>query len=190
MGGPLLNLLKLKPVQKEIELTSDQKKKLNALYQELQDAFDPKKLSRLSGDEQLAQMKKMGDEMDAEIAKNQKRVEAILFPKQLERVKQIQLQMRLQMPGFALADPEVAKELRLSDDQKAKIKAVNRSNPTIGEMRPGGGFPSAEDMKKMVEAHKERQRKIMDILTAEQQEKLEKMKGLEFNISALRSGPR
>ena len=190
MGGPLLNLLKHKAVQKEIELTSDQKKKLSALYKELQDAFDPKKRLSLSEDEKLAQMKKMSDEMDAEIAKNEKRVEAILLPKQLERSKQIQLQMKLQTPSFALADPEVAKELGLTDDQKATIRSLNRSTLTIlGEMRPGGGFPSAEEMKKMVKAHNERQSKATDILTAEQKEKLEKMKGPKFDLSALSSGP-
>ena len=187
MSGPLLNLLKHKPVQSEINLTADQKKRLSSLNKEIQEAWDPEKISKLSPDEQLARLKEIGDKMDEEKAKNQKKVERILSPQQLERVKQIHLQVKLQTPGFALVDPQLSKELGLTNDQKTKIKAMNaEAMNAMGGFRPGRVDPASEDIKKMVKAHKEREIKIIDTLTADQKERLEKLQGTKFDISTLR----
>ncbi len=50
-----------------------------------------------------------------------------------------------------------------------------------------GERPSAEDREKMTKAHEETETKLMDVLTADQKEKLEKMKGQKFDISVLRA---
>jgi Spy/CpxP family protein refolding chaperone len=195
-GGPKLKLLTNKAVQKELALTSDQKDELRAIYREVLEYAKadiarnpPGALSNLSKEERVARLKKDFEAEKAEIAKNNKRIEAILLAEQLERLKQIQVQMMFQTPGFALVDPDVMKELQITEEQKAKIVALNRLAPGMDAMRPGGGLPSAEKMKKLVDANKEREAKIMDVLTAEQKEKLEKMKGRKFDLSLLRGRP-
>ena len=77
----------------------------------------------------------------------------------------------------------------ITNEQKAKIVALNRSGPTLDDLRPGGEFPSKDEMKKLVKAQKEREAKILDVLTAEQKQKLEKLKGPKFDLSLLRDGP-
>jgi DNA-binding MarR family transcriptional regulator len=187
MGGPLFNLLEKDRIQKEIKLTADQKKKLAALNKEIHDAWEPEKISKLPESEQSAKSKAMAAAMDEEKAKSDRKVQGFLLPKQWERLKQIHLQMQLQVPGFALIDPQIAKALALTDDQKAKIKALNKETAEmLGRMRPGGGYPSMEEMKKMLEERKARDAKVLGVLTSEQKQKLEQMKGPKFDVSPIR----
>jgi Spy/CpxP family protein refolding chaperone len=90
---------------------------------------------------------------------------------------------------MALSNPEVAKELGLTDDQKAKMKTIQEDARKDMPRFTPGERPSAEDMEKFQKAMKGTETKLMDVLTAEQKEKLEKMKGEKFDVSALRGGP-
>jgi Spy/CpxP family protein refolding chaperone len=188
MGGQggMLMLLQNPEVQKEIELVADQKEKLQKLATESREAMREKMgdMSDLSQEERREKMQEMRKEMEEEMAKTQKKVEGILLPHQLERVKQIQLQV--QGPA-ALANPEVAKALALTDDQKSKIKTINEdAMKAMRDMFTNGTRPSQEEMQK---SRKEVETKLMDALTAEQKEKLEKMKGPKFDTSSLMRGP-
>ena len=190
MGGPgggMLMLLQNEKVQKEIELDADQKEKIQKLAAETRETMRSRMgdMSNLSREERQTKMTEMRKEMQEEAAKTQKKVEGILLPKQLERIKQIQLQLQGVM---ALANPEVAKELGLTDDQKAKIKSINEEAMKARREMFAGGRPSAEDREKMTKAREENETKLMDVLTADQKEKLEKMKGEKFDVSALRGG--
>jgi hypothetical protein len=190
MGGPLLNLLQEERVQREIKFTADQRKKLTALNKEIHDTWDPEKISKLPESEQLAKSKEMANVLDEEKAKNDKKVQGILLPKQWERLKQIHLQMKLRTPGFALVDPQLAKTLALTDDQKAKIKDLNKETMgTLGRMRPGGEYPSKEEIKKLLEERKTRDAKVLDVLTPEQKKKLAQMQGPKYDFPPPRGRP-
>jgi Spy/CpxP family protein refolding chaperone len=192
MGGPgggVLMLLQNEQVQKNIELDADQKEKLQKLATETREAMRAKMgdMSNLSQEERRTKMTDMRKDMEEETAKTEKKVEGILLPKQLERIKQIQLQVQ---GVAALANPDVAKALELTADQQAKVKSINEeSMKAMRDMFAGGGRPSAEDRDKMTKARKETETKLMDVLTADQKEKLEKMKGEKFDVTALRGGP-
>jgi Spy/CpxP family protein refolding chaperone len=199
-GGGYLRLLQNEKVQKEIELVADQKQKLEALAKEAQEARRAKMgdMSKLSREEMQKKMEEVGKEMQEEVQKTQKKVEEILLPHQVERVKQIQLQSQLEMmPGMTLASPEVVKGLDLTEDQQAKIKTINEeAMKAMGDMRPGGGRPATDEEREkrkkareeMDTKRKENNTKLMDVLTAEQKEKLEKMKGPKFDVTSL-GGP-
>ena len=181
--GSLLMLLQNEQVQKEIELVADQKEKVTALNKETQDARAAARadMANLSQEERQAKMKEAAE-------KTEKKVEGILNPKQLKRMEQIQLQVQ---GGVALSNPKVVKALALTDDQQAKIKTINDdSRKAMADMRSGGGPPSDEDRAKMQKSMKETETKLMDVLTADQKGKLEKMKGEKFDTSVLRGGPR
>jgi Spy/CpxP family protein refolding chaperone len=201
-GGGYLGLLRNEKVQKEIELVADQKEKIEKLAKETNDARREKMgdMSKLSREEMQKKWAEVGKEMQEEAAKTQKKVEEILLPHQVERLKQIQLQSMLQFgPGMALANPDVVKGLALTDDQQAKIKSINEETmKAMSEMRPGGGRPATdEEREKRQKARdefdtkrKESNTKLLDVLTAEQKDKLEKMKGEKFDLSSLRpAGP-
>jgi Spy/CpxP family protein refolding chaperone len=189
MGGGMLMIVQNEQVQKDIELDADQKEKLQKLSTETREAMRAKMgdMQNLSAEERRTKFEEMRKDMEESAAKTQKAVEGILLPKQLERVKQIQLQSQGTM---ALANPDVAKELGLTDDQKAKIKTIGEeAMKAMRDMFAGGGRPSAEDREKRTKARQENEKKVMDVLTAEQKEKFEKMKGEKFDTSVLRMGP-
>jgi Spy/CpxP family protein refolding chaperone len=188
-GGGMMMILQNEKVQKDIELDADQKEKIQKLATETREAMRAKMgdMSNLSQEERRTKMQEMRKDMEEETAKTEKKIEGILLPKQLERIKQIQLQVQ---GVAALANPDVAKALELTADQQAKVKSINEeSMKAMRDMFAGGGRPSAEDRDKMTKARKETETKLMDVLTADQKEKLEKMKGENFDVTVLRGGP-
>jgi len=167
----------------ELKLTDEQETKVADLQKESQAEMQKNFEKMRANQGEQPDWKKMGEEMKAQQAKTQKKVEELLEPKQLERIKQIQLQMKLQMPGSALSDPELAKDLDLTDQQKEKIKSLGKDAfKGMGGMRRGGGMPSADDMKKMQKALKDQSAKYLNVLTKEQKEKLETLKGEAFDV--------
>jgi Spy/CpxP family protein refolding chaperone len=173
MGGMLLQNEK---VQKELDLTAEQKEKLQEVNKENRDAFGS--LRDLSQEERMTKMREMGE-------KAQKKVEGILLPNQVKRLKEIQLQAQGTM---ALANPDVAKELGLTDDQKEKIKTINQESRGNRPQFTPGQRPSQEERDKMQKAREETNKKIMDVLTADQKSKLETMKGEKFDTAGLMGG--
>jgi Spy/CpxP family protein refolding chaperone len=196
-GGGYAMLLQNEKVQKDLELVDDQKDKLKKLGQETMESWRKKAgdMSGLSNEERMKKMGEVGREMQEE---TQKKVEEILLPHQVERAKQIHLQSQLEFaPGMALASPELVKDLGLTDDQQSKIKGINEeAMKAMREMWAGGRPNDDEDHEKRQKARqemetkrKENNAKLMDVLTSEQKEKLEKMKGPKFDVSSLMQGP-
>jgi hypothetical protein len=182
MGGGMAFLLMNEKIQKELELSAEQKEKLQALGKELQEGRTANRETdqKLSREERDAKRKENAE-------KAQKKFEEILLPHQLERVKQIQLQSQLQFtPGMVLTNPETAKELGLSEDQQSKIKTITEESRKAmeGSFTPGKR-PEPGDFEKMQKSRKETEAKLMDVLTADQKAKLEKMKGEKFDLSSL-----
>src|SRR5260370_607389 len=102
---------------------------------------------------------------------------AILNPKQAKRFKQISYQRQ----GIsALASPEVAETLGLTDAQQKEIRKINEdTNPAI-RRRQGGGFPDEDVRKKMEEMRKAADAKVLKMLTAAQQAKWKELQGEPF----------
>jgi Spy/CpxP family protein refolding chaperone len=168
MGGTFL--LNQKSVQEELKLSDEQVKKVKELSDKQRESFQG--LRDLSQEERRTKMQ--------ESAKaTQKAVGEILNEKQQKRLKQIELQ---QQGGRALANEEVAKTLNLTDEQKEKVKTI------VAEGRPaaGGGAgqrgqrPDEETLKKMAEARKARDEKLLNILTPEQKAKYKELTGEPF----------
>jgi Spy/CpxP family protein refolding chaperone len=162
MGGPGggLMILRLEKVQADLKLTDEQKEKLRGLGQEARG-------NRENLDKQLAE---------------------ILKPEQLARLKEIRLQV--DGAGALSRNPEVAKALELTDDQKEKLQALQtEAREKMRDAMQGGEDLTREArMAKMTEMRKEMQTKALAVLTPEQQKKFEKMQGakIEIDFSALR----
>jgi Spy/CpxP family protein refolding chaperone len=122
MGGP--NMLMFEQVQKELKITDDQKAKITQAFES---ARPPQgtNFQNLT-DEERAEMRKKGEEAG-------KTAIATLTPEQSARFKQMQLWVQ---GSQALVDnADLAKELKLTDDQKGAVKTiVDESNKKIGEL--------------------------------------------------------
>jgi Spy/CpxP family protein refolding chaperone len=173
-GGGTIFLLNQKSVQEELKLSEEQVKKANELWEKQRESFQG--LRDLSQEERRTKLQ--------EAAKaNDKAVAEILKPEQLKRVKQIALQ---QQGARALANPEVAKTLNLSDEQKNKIQDIQ--SKAFEEMRGLGRDQGEEARQKRQEVMKATNEKVMGVLTAEQKTKLKAMQGEPFKGEIQRPG--
>jgi hypothetical protein len=217
MGGPIM-LVQNPAVQKEIGLEGEAVDKVQKIAGEYRDEMmaeseragitfgGPQQFEGLSPEERETKMREMNEKRQAMMTKlNEKFMpqlkEALTAP-QFERVQQIALQAG---GSQALTRPDVVKSLEITKEQQQKISAINQEfMKKQNELRPGGrggrgggggggsGGPPPDFqgmMAKMQELTKERDSKAIEILSKDQQEKFEKMKGKPFDVAQLMQGP-
>ncbi len=166
-GGRMLSavmLLRQESVQAELGLSAEQKEKIAALGERLRNAGG--NVRDMSQEERQQWMAEMQERM----AKADGYVREFLSDDQVSRLQQI----RVQALGMnAVSDPEVATELGLTDAQQEKMENLRR------ELREGGAAGGRDAIREKME------QAVSGILTAEQKEKLEKLRGERFDVSSL-----
>jgi hypothetical protein len=175
-----LFLANQKSVQEDLKMTDDQAAKVK----ELQDKGQASFAKDLQGLSQAERLKKLAERNKA----NEQALAGILKADQLKRLKQILLQVR---GNQALQEPEVAEALKLTDDQKQKIKAIQAA--AFREMRPlARDADDPETMKKLAEIRKATQEKVVGVLTDSQKATWKEMTGEPFKgkITVPRQGGR
>jgi Spy/CpxP family protein refolding chaperone len=172
-------LLRNASVQKELKLTDAQKEKLTAALDKVRDKYkdDIAKFRDLSEEERRDLGKKMSEDTNKAVA-------GILDAKQRKRFKQIELQ---QGGIMAFANPEVQKELKLTDEQKKQLREIAEEQGKKMRELFQGGF-NEETRKKMAELRKETQEKTDKVLTAEQKKTWKEMTGEPFQVQFERPG--
>ncbi len=173
-------LIRNEGVQKELKLDGDQIEKATAAVQKVQDkhADDRAKLQDLEGQERFEKMMALNQAISAE---TMKALEDVLKPEQIKRLKQIQLQQR----GVdAFTDPEVEKALKLTSEQKEKIKTI--AGDAAAQRRelfqPGGGADFQEMQKKMAALQKTAMENVSALLHADQKQAWKDMIGQPFEV--------
>jgi Spy/CpxP family protein refolding chaperone len=175
-GLPGYYLLQTESVQKEIDLTPQQKEKLQEIAKKYYDQVseqakeyqktDWAKVQQMKPDDQ----KKFYDELRGRQAKQsevtkkwteeaKKQVEQVLQPKQIEQLKDIAFRQRA---ASMLYMPQVLDQLGLSDEQKA----------TIGKIREKLQARMAKAQQRMMQMQSDSNRKAIGVLTPQQLEKL------------------
>jgi Spy/CpxP family protein refolding chaperone len=173
-GGGVLYLLGQKSVQEELKLSEEQTKKVTELAEKQRaNRGDFQGLSREEIQKKMAERSK---EQNDALAK-------ILDAKQLKRARQISLQ---QQGARAVMGEEVAKALKITDEQKTKIREIQTK--AAEEMR---GLRGQEDARtKIQEITKTTNEKVLGLLTAEQKKTLKEMQGEPFKGEIQRQGGR
>ncbi len=198
MYGLLLNA---PTVQKELELIDEQKAKLKELNEKnqaaMRDMFSGMGNMRdMSEEDRRKRFEEMRKKGEAQAETTKKAIEDILLPHQLDRLKGIALQ---RLGVAALNDKEIQQDLKMTEEQVAKLKAINeeaakRAQEMFAGMRDLGPEERqarfAEMGRKMQESRKETEGKLMGVLTAEQRESLERMKGEKLEIPDAELRPR
>jgi hypothetical protein len=168
-------LLRMPQVQSELKLTAEQKAKWAALLRRLREA-------------QRVRFQELPDLTSAERAKRQaewrasdeKQVAALLTADQQKRYRQLQLQQE-GLP--ALLEPDVAAELRLTDEQRAGVQSALREQGEAMRflLRPGpGGFDPEQMHQKIQALFRQRDEKIQAALTPDQRRQWQVMLGAPF----------
>jgi len=182
-----ISVLPMPTVQEEMNLSADQQGKVKEATDKARAAMRElfAGIRNLSPEERDAKMDEVSKKMEAKTEETKKVFEGILLPKQLARLKGISLQMA----GIsALVDKEVQQDLKLSDEQVAKIKtATDDLMKKNSELRSEGADPSTL-APKMQQLRMDFEKQVTGALTADQKAALEKMKGAKFAFSGF--GPR
>ena len=177
-------LLSLEPVQTELAIDDGQKAQLDKLSEEGRGMFA--ELRNLSNEERTKKFEERATE-------NKKRVKEILLPPQQGRLLEIGLQMAMQNGGEQLVAflirPEIASQLQLSADQKKQLEDLVQENQKKTQelfASAQGDFQGMRDQ--MTKLRTEMKDKPAALLTSEQKEKLEKMQGKKFDLTAMQNG--
>ena len=185
-GGAGINLLRNPAVQKELKLTDEQIEKATKASEEMREKMMDRReeLQGLEGEEMREKMQAMQKEMAAD---SKKMTDAMLKPEQAKRLDQISLQQR----GFmAFSDPDIQSKLKMTDEQKGKVKEMG--DDMQEQMRdlfsPGGD--RAEGMRKMQAMQKEMKEKAATLMSEEQKKAWMDMTGDPFEVPMGQGGGR
>jgi hypothetical protein len=158
-------------VQKELKMTDDQIEKAKAAVKDAFGKFKDDRPGKDATPEQRAEFaKKVGDATHKALAD-------ILKPEQIKRLRQIELQQR------GPSDADAQKELKLSDDQKTKIKEIADKSREEGReifKNAQGNFEEARD--KMTKLRKATQEKELAVLSDAQKKQWKDMTGEAFEV--------
>ncbi|MEK6258616.1 MAG: hypothetical protein AABP62_08345 [Planctomycetota bacterium] len=163
-------LVQQKSVQDELKLSADQIEKLKQVGAKLRESFGGG-----GGDREEARKKFEEARQTAD-----KDVAGILSADQSKRLKEIVLQ---QAGPLALARPEVAKEVGLSDDQQVKVKEIadGFTSALREQFRGAGGDGNREEARKKFETlRKDTGDKVLALLKDDQKKAWEKLVGEPF----------
>jgi len=175
-GGGMIGLIGRDEVQQELQLVDEQKDKVrgitdemrNKVRDQMRDVFG--QMQNLSDDERRAKFGEIRTKMEAMTAETEKQLEKVLLPHQLDRLKQIDLQTKVQTRGAsALTGGDVAKALNLTDEQREKLE--KRAAEVQEELQT-----------KIKQLQADARKKMLDVLTPDQQAQLDKMLGQQFDL--------
>jgi hypothetical protein len=162
-------LLNEKSVQTDLKLSTDQTKKLSAESAKQQKAMQA--TFKLQPEQR---MQKMQETMKA----SDEAAEKLLTDTQKKRLKQIALQVQ---GSQAFANADVAKELKLTDDQQEKIKTVNESvGKQMAGLFQGKKLTPQAFEKQVTEFKKKANDQAKQVLTSEQTTTWSEMTGPVF----------
>jgi hypothetical protein len=174
---PLGPILSNPDVQRELKLSEDQvgklKNSLGKVMEKYQDKFA--KLQQLSPEEQQKTFKSLNEDSHKAIA-------GVLDDKQTKRFKQIQWQLS----GInALQDPDLQKDLKLSDDQRKKLDGIfSDAGKKMQDM-----IQRREQSREKYEAlAKDVEDRANGVLTDEQKKSFKEMMGSRFEMRQPRRG--
>ncbi len=184
-------LLRTEAVQKEIKLSDEQTNDINDLAVQMQsEAMEIMSgLQDLTEEERKEELPNLMKTMNEKGKELQGKVDKLLNPAQTARIKELSLQRRGMQ---ALGDEEVIAALKLTDDQKKQLTAIRDSAGKAQEeimkavISGGGGADRSAIQGKMEAMRKELGDKALAVLTPEQREQFEKMKGAKFTFPQMR----
>ncbi len=194
--GSLLGLLRMEQVQKELKLTEEQIGKVSQISEKLR-AEMREQYAGLRDIEDMqerrAKMTELSDQFDR---KARGELREVLSREQTMRLFQIRLQARGTLD--ALNNRWIAGRLELTDEQKEKAAALDKAtqDKVTEAYAPLRDLSQEERREKMTELREkitklreEAEKKALGLLTAEQKESFEKMKGEKFEMPARRRQP-
>ena len=188
-GGSFLGLLSVDKVRQELKLSEEQIDKVSEIGQKLREEMRQQYAGLREIEDWQKRRAKMTELRDQFDEKAHAEIREVLSREQMIRLYQIRLQVRGAVYG--LNNEYIAKRLKLTPEQRKKAADIDKDTQekmydVYSELR---NLSREERSKKMAEVG-EKLRKIRDdaneqalaLLTAEQKEAFEKLKGEKFEL--------
>ena len=165
-----MSLLNNEDVREELVLAGDQLDKYRDAQAELQEMIKEKSKAFTTGNLDPSQMGEIAKEIGQLQKDGQEKLRSLLLPHQMERLKQVALQMEMKKRGAAntLLSKEMTEKLGIDAAQKKRIKAKQ------DELK-------IELADRMAKLKQEIRDKLLAELTSDQQAKLEELSGDKFD---------
>lgn len=179
VGVGMASLVTNEGVQKELKLADDQAGKAKEIADKLREKHKGEFAAafKLDGEERRTKMQEILKTFNEETAKE---LGTVLKPEQIKRLKQIELQQR---GSRAFEDQEVVAGLKISDDQKAKLKALGEeSGKQMREIFQGAQGHREEAAKKFQALRKETMDKALAVLSDDQKKAWKELTGEPFEV--------
>ena len=188
----LLGLLRIELVQKELKLSDEDTGKITELREKLRAEMREKSTALREIDDRAQRRVKMTELMDESNRKAREQLREVLSREQMMRLYQIRMQVRPLVES--LANRRLASRLQLTEEQQTKVaEIVKETQAKQAELRSSmGNFRDATQEQRTERFQKSRKirsdadEKALGLLTAEQKEALEKMKGAKIELPARR----
>lgn len=180
-----INLVQNPRVRQDIRLTEEQTRKIHLVLEEVsatarESATAAKDIR--DGNWQPIRDRILNRILSKAVEAN-KEIETLLTPEQLRRLGEIAIQ---QQGLHALSNPKIAKKLNLSEEQSRKIAAIRaeakKRHIQVGEELRAGKLFRAEALAKGKLIEEETDKKILEVLTMEQQTRFQQMQGEKFAV--------
>jgi hypothetical protein len=166
-------------IRRNLNITDQQLKQLNQAYGDVQGRYkDPfSGLDRLDASQRAARAQELSRNMNADLMKA---YGGIFNDQQMNRFRQLDLQNR----GFtAFSDPNVQKQLNLTDKQLAGIQRFSQQyNQQLQDITKSAGTNRDDAVRRYDTFRKDMQQRLNDILTPEQRKAWSQMTGDPYNF--------
>ncbi|MGQ9880312.1 MAG: hypothetical protein ACUVSV_05550 [Armatimonadota bacterium] len=177
MGGGL-GLLMMPKVQKELNLSEQQLQQIQQLMAQQREQMQPlMQEMRNATPEQLQKL------MEQVMQKWDEALGKVLQPTQKTRLRELQIQAQ---GASALAHPDVAKELNLSEEQRKKISDIlaqyGQKQMQLWQEGRGPNVDRQALMQQIQQLRQQMDKELLAVLTSQQQEQWKKIQGKPFEF--------
>ncbi|HUT13174.1 MAG TPA: hypothetical protein VMY42_21980 [Thermoguttaceae bacterium] len=189
MRGSFLGLLSLEQVQKELKLAEDQVGKVKEIGEKLRTEMSEQFAGLREIEDRQQQRAKIAELADQFDEKARGLIREVLSGEQMMRLYQIRLQVRGAVYG--VNNQFIAGRLKFTDEQKEKAAALEKAT----EEKIFAAFSGLRDLseearrakfaelrEKIQKIRNEADEKALGLLTADQKEAIEKLKGEPFEL--------
>jgi hypothetical protein len=173
-GASAVRMAGIPEVQKALKLNDEQKDEIEAINDDFRDSF--RDMLRSGGGP--GGIEKLNDEAKAKLNE-------VLDDAQEKRLRGIVIQ--IMGPTAVLVDDALAKDLKVTDEQKEELQEVQRDNmQKMFTAFQDAGPPEKMDRGKFEKLHAENLKALRDVLDADQQKQLEALEGEKVKIDMMR----
>ena len=180
-GNNWLGLLRMDSIQNEIELVDDQQQEIESLQEEMWTEMRENMagMRDLEPEERRERFAELREEMEERQVEYQEKIEKVLLPMQLKRLKELHLQSQSRRNGDGamgvLQNEDLLEELGISEEQKKELEEKAE------EVR--------KDLeKKIKELRAKAEKEILSVLSSEQRKKFLEKVGESFDFGNNRGG--